>query len=123
MFPSTFDFLLFLHAFPAIVALSCFFMRFLPLWLYLVSLHVSYHCGFARFHFALLSQIKIHPYPFIQGHYGLSAIYWVGLANLFCFLFSSFIHYSELAQLTLLLSFLFIYSLHWPFRFFFFFFF
>ena len=85
---------------------SCFFMCFLPLWLCLVSSCISccydfilflcmYPATVALHGFSLLyfRKIRFHPYPFIQGHYGLSAIYWVRLANLFCFLFSSFIHY------------------------------
>ena len=81
-FLAAFDFVLFLHVFLAAVALQ----------------------GFTLLYFR---RIKIHPYPLIQGHYGLFAKYWVRLANPFCFLFSSFIHYIGLGLLTHLLHFLF----------------
>ena len=41
-----------------------------------------------------LCKIRIHPYPFIQGHHGLSIIFnhiGLGLLTNFCFLFSLFI--------------------------------
>ena len=116
-----YDFVLFLlHLFLTDVVFSCFcFMHFLPLWLCLVStLCVSCHYDFVLFlrafptavvlhNFTLLyfRKIKIHPYLPIKGHYGFSTIYWVGIANPFYFLFSSFIHYIGLSLLTLLLFF------------------
>ena len=96
------------------MALSCFFfMHFLLLWLCMVS--PCFTSAESEFIFI----------PLYKGIMGFFAIYWVGLVNPFCFLFSSLIHYIGLGLLTLLLSFLFIYSLHWvgpigPFTFFYF---
>ena len=122
---------LFTYLLPLLI-FSCFFVYFLLLWLSLVSSCISCLCGFILFicmypaavalHvFSLLyfRKIRIHPYPFIQGHYGLSAIYWVGLANLFCFLFSSFIHYIGPFAFAFAFAFLF-FSFFFSFLFFFF---
>ena len=95
-FSTTFDFVLFLHALHATMALSCFCV--FPIAVVLHSFTLLYFC-----------RIGIHHYPLTQGRYGLSTIYWVRLAEPICFLSSSFIHYIRLVLLTLLLSFLFIY--------------
>ena len=93
--PAAFDFISFpLHAFLLPLVLFCFsFMHFLLLWLCLVFFFMCFLLlwlctvsPYFTFH-----KIRIHPYPLIQRHYGLSAIYWVRLVNPFCFLFSSII--------------------------------
>ena len=79
-----------LHAFLLPLILSCFsFTCFLRLWLcFFSSSFVSCHYGFVLFlhvfptavalhdfTFLYFCKIRIHPYPLIQGHYGLSTIY------------------------------------------------
>ena len=111
---------LFMH-FPLILILSCLsFMYFLPLWLCLVSSCISCHCGFARFHLALLLQNQnLSLFPYTRALWAFCHIYQVGLADHFAFfslhlfttlgwaywpfyfLFSSFIHYIGLGLLTL----------------------
>ena len=101
------------------MALSCFFVHFLPLWLCTVS---SY------FTLAKSESILI---PLYKGIIGFLPYIRLGLLTQFaffslylfttlgwaywpiCFLFSLFIHYIGLGLLALLFSYLFIYSLHW----------
>ena len=95
-FSVAFDFVLFLHAPLVAMVLSCFFMRFLLLWLCTVS---------PCFPSAELEFIFIHLCKRIIGF-----LPYIGLGLLTPF---AFIHYIELGLLILLLYFLFIYSLHW----------
>ena len=84
-----------LHVFLLPLILSCFFfMRFLSLWLYMVSPYFTS----AKSEFILI--------PLYKGIMGFLPY----KPNPFCFLFSSFIHYIRLGLLTLLLAFLLIYS-------------
>lgn len=63
--------------------------------------------------FTLLYLCKIRIHPLIQGHYGLFAIYWVGLVDSFAFFSLHLFTTIGLGLLTFLLYFLFIYSLYW----------